>query len=128
MIGPEQFERFVKPEIAAACRAVPHAFYHLDGPGQLPHLDSLLEIEELDGIQWVPGGGMPEEDTWPHVYRRIRDAGKLVQIGVEPGISAQAFDRIVDGLGSAEGLAWIYWGDISEEDAIMPILEKFGAA
>ncbi len=128
MIGPEQFERFVKPEIAAACRAVPNAFYHLDGPDQLTHLDSLLEIDELTGIQWVPGGGVPEEDTWPHVYRRIRDAGKLVQIGVEPGISAQALERIVDQLGSAEGLAWIYWGDISEEDVIIPILEKFGAA
>ena len=128
MIGPAMFERFVRPELAAACRAMPRSFYHLDGPGQLPHLDSLLEIKELTGVQWVPGAGVPEEDNWPDVYQRIRDAGKLVQIGVEPGISVHAFDRIVDQLGSPEGLIWIYWGDISEEDEIMPILEKYGAA
>ena len=128
MISPDMFERFVKPELVAACQAIPHAFYHLDGPGQLNHLDSLLEIEELKGIQWVPGAGSDDEGHWPEVYQKIRAAGKLVQIGVSDGPQLEVFDRIVDQLGSARGLVWIHKADISEQDGIMRFLEKYGAA
>ncbi len=80
MISPEMFERFVLPELSDTCRRLDYAFYHLDGVGQLPHLELLLSIPELHGIQWVPGTGQPEAAEWPDVLRRIRDAGKLVQI------------------------------------------------
>ncbi len=26
--------------------------FHLDGPGALKHLDALLELDELDAVQW----------------------------------------------------------------------------
>jgi hypothetical protein len=48
-----------------------HPFYHLDCPVQLPHLDSLLNIGELSGVQWVPGDGQPEPTEWPEVYQRM---------------------------------------------------------
>ncbi|MFW5752838.1 MAG: hypothetical protein ACOCYV_02175, partial [Planctomycetota bacterium] len=44
MISPAMFDRFVRPELAASCRRLDRSFYHLDGPGQLPHLDSILSI------------------------------------------------------------------------------------
>ena len=56
-----------KPELAASCRRLKNAFYHLDGLGQLPHLKSLLSIPELKGIQWVPGDGQPDVTEWPAV-------------------------------------------------------------
>jgi len=31
-------------------------FYHLDA-GQLPHLDMILAMERVNGVQWVPGDG-----------------------------------------------------------------------
>jgi len=80
MIGPEMFDTFIKPELVASFRQLPHAFYHLDGVGQLPHLDSLLAIPELKGIQWVQGEGKGSPLEWLDVYRRILDAGKLLQI------------------------------------------------
>lgn len=80
MISPEMFERFVLPELKATCKRLDYAFYHLDGVGQLPHLDLLLSIPELHGIQWIPGAGKPGAAEWTGVLRRIRDAGKLVQI------------------------------------------------
>ncbi|MEI8242235.1 MAG: hypothetical protein WCI17_03120 [bacterium] len=80
MIGPAMFDTFVKPELIASCRRMPHAFYHLDGVGELPHLDSLLSIAELKGIQWVQGDGKGGPMQWLDVYRRILDAGKLLQI------------------------------------------------
>ncbi len=78
MIWPRMFERFVAPDLQADCRRLGHALYHLDSVGQLPHLDILLEIEGLHGIQWVPGAGKPETDApeWMPLYRRIQAKGK----------------------------------------------------
>jgi hypothetical protein len=42
---------------------LPRTFYHLDGIGQLHHLDLVLSIAELDGVQWVPGDGKPTAHT-----------------------------------------------------------------
>ena len=81
MVSPRMFERFVLPDLAACCRELDGAFYHLDGKGQLPHLDMLLELEGLHGIQWVPGDGpMPNPAHWPQVLSRILRAGRLCQI------------------------------------------------
>jgi len=100
MIGPDMFDAFVKPELAATCRRLPNTIYHLDGTGQLPHLESILSIADLKGVQWVPGTGKPDCSNWPEVYRRIRDAGKLIQLygdfDVLDAVSAQ--------LGSARGI------------------------
>lgn len=80
MIGPEMFDTFVRPELVASCRQLPHAFYHLDGIGELPHLDSLLAIPELRGIQWIQGAGRGGPLAWLNVYRRILDGGKLLHM------------------------------------------------
>jgi len=103
MISSEMFDEFVRPELAASCRRLGNAFYHLDGPGQLVHLDSLLSIDELKGIQWIPGGGSPGVGHWPEVYKKIRDAGKLIQFFGDIG----DLDTIAGQIGSAEGLALI---------------------
>jgi len=129
MIGPEMFDEFVKPELEESCRKLPNAFYHLDGPGQLPHLDSLLAIPELKGIQWVPGDGNPDITQWPEVYRRIRQAGKLIQFfGNQSSLGMQALDVIADQLGSAEGIILIAHDSIDNEDRAIRFLEKYGAA
>ncbi|GAG07493.1 unnamed protein product, partial [marine sediment metagenome] len=56
------------------------AIYHLDGPDALMHLDDLLSISTLTGIQWVPGAGkdLTCSDTWMPVYKKIQAAGKNV--------------------------------------------------
>ena len=84
MISPAMFERFVLPDLAACCDALDHAFYHLDGKGQLPHLDMLLSLEGLHGIQWIPGEGAPSHTEWLPLLKRIRDAGKLCQVYATP--------------------------------------------
>jgi len=80
MISPSMFERFVLPDLEACCGAMDHALYHLDGKGQIPHLDMLLSLARLRGIQWVPGDGAPPPERWLPLLRRIRDAGKLCQL------------------------------------------------
>ncbi len=80
MIGPEMFDEFVNPELVASCTRLHHSFYHLDGKGQLPHLNSVLSIPNLDGVQWVPGAGNPNDSHWPGVYQKIVSAKKKIQL------------------------------------------------
>ncbi len=82
MISPEMFARFVMPDLRACCEYLDYGFYHLDGVGQIPHLDQLLSIERLRGIQWVPGDGKPPPDGWIELLGRIKQAGRLQQLFV----------------------------------------------
>lgn len=82
MISPKMFERFVLPDLKACCNRLEYAFYHLDGKGQLPHLDMLLSLERLRGIQWVPGDGQPQAEHWLPLLRRILQGSKLCQVSV----------------------------------------------
>jgi 5-methyltetrahydrofolate--homocysteine methyltransferase len=127
MIGPDMFDRFVKPELAATCKRLTNGFYHLDGPGQLPHLDSLLEIPELKGVQWVPGDGQPDITKWPEVYRKIRKAGKLVQFfHSQSKHGLRNLDILADQLGSAEGLIMVGGVDRKQEDELNELLGRYG--
>jgi 5-methyltetrahydrofolate--homocysteine methyltransferase len=82
MISPRMFRRFVMPDLEACCAHLDYAFYHMDGKGELAHLDQLLSLERLRGIQWQPGDGQPMAEAWPEVLKRIREGGKLVQVFV----------------------------------------------
>jgi 5-methyltetrahydrofolate--homocysteine methyltransferase len=72
------FERLVIPFIEEQCEKLDHVIYHWDGPGEIPHLDLLLAVKKLHGIQWVPGAGnpQPEDEKWFPLYARIQKAGK----------------------------------------------------
>jgi len=85
MLSPGLFRDFTLPYLREQCRRLDHTVYHMDGPGQIPHLDQLLSISELHGIQWVPGAGNPpgHSPKWLPLYRRIQKAGKLLVINAE---------------------------------------------
>ena len=81
MISPAMFERFVYPELRREAEHVDHAFYHLDGPDAIPHLDKIMSIAALDGIQWVPGVGHSNDPLdWIPLFRHIQAAGKKLLI------------------------------------------------
>ncbi|HEY53153.1 MAG TPA: hypothetical protein G4N94_06815 [Caldilineae bacterium] len=112
MISPRMFERFVLPDIAACCETLDYAFYHLDGKGQIPHLDMLLSLDRLRGIQWIPGAGQPPEEEWLPLLKRIRDAGKLCQVYASP----QGARTIVRELGG-RGFAFSIMQSMSQDEA-----------
>jgi hypothetical protein len=124
MIGPDMFRQFVLPELERCTRRLSNAFYHLDGKGQLPHLDALLALPELRGVQWVPGDGAPGVEEWPEVQQTIRKAGKRSQ----QFFSMESFDRLVERTGSAAGLAAMIWIRPTDRARAMDFLKKYGAA
>ncbi|MHB8902698.1 MAG: hypothetical protein ACYC6Y_28395 [Thermoguttaceae bacterium] len=80
MVSPATFREAILPSIRREMAHMRYNLFHLDGPGALKHLDALLDLEELDGIQWVYGAGAGPAQRWIDVYRRIQDAGKCLQI------------------------------------------------
>jgi len=84
MISEESFVDLFIPGIIRECRHMDRCLYHLDGPQALRFLDLLLDIPEIQAIQWVPGAG---HDRWTDsidVYRRIQNRGKSLQIHSVP--------------------------------------------
>ena len=79
-LSNEMWKEFVLPGIREEIEFLDHCFYHLDGKQQLIHLDDLLAIKKLDGIQWVPGAGQPEMFSrhWRYLLKKILDAGKKI--------------------------------------------------
>ncbi len=125
MIGPDMFDEFVKPELTASHRRLTNGFYHLDGPGELAHLDSLLTINELKGVQWIPGAGQPPPEEWPEVYKKIRKAGKLIQVnGSQSGF--KTLDKLVEHLGSGRNIIFIHSVDVSEIKEAEAFLKRHG--
>jgi hypothetical protein len=80
MVSTDMFREFFLEGIREECRFYDRSIYHLDGPGALRHLDDLLAIPELNAIQWVPGAGNEGFTKWIPVYKRIREAGKSIQV------------------------------------------------
>jgi hypothetical protein len=80
MMSPPSFRQFVQPYLRQQCQWLDYSLYHLDGVGAIRHLDALLEIEELNAIQWTPGVGQPQggDPRWYDLYKRIKAGGKAI--------------------------------------------------
>ena len=80
MISQDDYRRFVQPFIREQCQKIDYTLYHLDGVGAMHHLPAILEIDELNAIQWTPGVGEPQGGSpkWYDLYRRILAAGKSI--------------------------------------------------
>ncbi|GHU64933.1 hypothetical protein FACS189447_02920 [Spirochaetia bacterium] len=87
MISPEMFRNYVQPSLRQQCQKLNHSLYHLDGPDAIKHVDALMEIKELDALQWTCGAGKPDgaNEKWYSIYDKVRDAGKGLWISIHDG-------------------------------------------
>lgn len=123
MISPKMFRQFALPELAATCKRLPYSFYHLDGVGEIPHLDMLLSIPELDGIQWIPGDGKPDPAHWLELYQRIHAGGKKIQISYG---GFEALRAVISQIGTTYGVQMKTMSfPVSEADGVRRELEKY---
>ena len=80
MISDDAFEALFIPGIIRECQHMDRCIYHLDGPQALRFLDRILDIPEIDALQWVPGAGQEYWANWIEVYQRIQSKNKAIQI------------------------------------------------
>jgi len=83
-VSPRLFSELFLEEQERFLRHLDNSIFHLDGPMALKNLDILLELESLDGIQWVPGAGAKPMREWVDVCTKVLEAGKCLQIGCAP--------------------------------------------
>ena len=114
MISPKMFERFVMPDLERCLPLTNHACWHLDGETAIQHLDRLLSLERLLGIQWVPEAGKSQQaSAWMSLLKRIKDAGKLCQFFVDPA-GARDIVRELGGRGFC--LIIVQWPQMPSEE------------
>jgi hypothetical protein len=97
MFSAQMYRRFVAPSLKAQCEWLDHSLYHLDGTQAMIHLDTVLEIEALDAVEWTPQAGIESggHPRWYDLYRQILSAGKSVQIvNVHPDEVVPLLDAI----------------------------------
>ena len=84
MVGREIFDEFYLPSLLNEVRSMTQSIFHLDGKGMLQHLDRILEIPEINAIQWVQGVGndLPILQ-WLPVIKKIQAAGKGVVVDLQ---------------------------------------------
>ena len=80
MIGPNEFNSLCRPDIARQAATVGRAVFHLDGPGAARHADALLEIPDIQAIQFTPGTAKPSVQPWLEMFQRIQAAGRSLWI------------------------------------------------
>lgn len=87
MISKTMFDDFVFPALAWQTSRLDGVIYHLDGPGALQHVETVLSLPNLRAIQWVPGAGEVGQahPKWRPLLKRIVSAGKAVHLSVSPG-------------------------------------------
>jgi hypothetical protein len=80
MISKAAYDDVFLQGIVQECQFYDRSIYHLDGPGALRHLDSILSIPELDALQWIPGVAVEEYSRWVKVYQQAQSCGKGIQV------------------------------------------------
>lgn len=94
LVSPKMFEEFFLYEIKEFSEYLDNSIYHLDGPSALGNLDSLLAIDTLDGIQWVPGAGAKPMREWVDVCNKVLNSRKCLQISCQPNEVEFLFSKL----------------------------------
>jgi len=86
LISTSMYREFFLEELVNEINYLDYSIYHLDGPDALKHLDMILEIPRLSGVQWIPGARMEREGVarWIPIYRKIQAKKKAIQVFCQP--------------------------------------------
>lgn len=118
MISKDMYDEIFLPGIVRECQFLDRSIYHLDGPGALRHLDSILSIPELGALQWVPGAGNEVFNRWVWVYQKVQKAGKGIQVSCQ----LSEVDAVMETL-DPHGL-FLYVAGVPDRNAGLEMLAK----
>lgn len=120
MIAPDMFEPFITDVLLQELDFLDASIFHLDGPDALRHLDTLLAIPSLKGIQWVYGAGQPTAWHWLEVLRKIQRAGKCIQVNA----TAQELPVLLENLEPQGVMYNIYAPDADAARALTQMAQR----
>jgi hypothetical protein len=121
MIAPEHFEEFVLPWIIKEIKPMTHNIFHVDGKGVANHIDMILELPQINAIQWVQGVGddLPIMQ-WVSLIKKIQNAGKSVVVDLAPS-ELESFMAAV----KPKGIFLCINADLSIQQDIIKKVEKW---
>lgn len=120
MISTSDFEELFLDGLIDETLFYDKSIYHLDGPGALRHLDTILSMKNLNAVQWVPGAGHDNFKDWIDVYKKIQKAGKGIDLHC---IDISEIDMLIDNL-SPEGVFLRNITGIDSQDTAEKLLNK----
>jgi len=83
LLSKQQFEEFCLPITQAEVKHMTHNIFHVDGKGVAKNLPLLLEIPEINGIQYVQGVGDDQPIMqWIRDLQMIQQAGKSLVVDI----------------------------------------------
>lgn len=121
MMSPQMFRDFIQEPLRQQAKQLDYVLYHLDGPDAIRHVDALMEIDEIDALQWTSGDHGPDgtQVEWEEaIYDKVIRAGKSLWIKVYTGTVDDwiaGCDRLVKKYGSDK--LYFYFNPMSMEDA-----------
>ena len=120
LMSPRQFRDFVLPSLERQISLLDFSLYHLDGKDAIRHLEALMELKKLNGLQWTAGAGQPDggHKQWHPIYDQVRRAGKALWIALYDG-EAEDWIRHARNLVDRYGPTGLYllFPEMSERDA-----------
>ena len=116
-ISPNDYKEIIVPDLMDIMAMVDYNMYHVDGPGYIKHIDTLLDLPELKAIQWLPGAGQPGFAHWIPLIQKIQSKKKPVLIYGSEWDIMTALKEL-----KPEGLAINTW--VNSEDESDRLIEK----
>lgn len=124
LISPDMFAEFAVPYLADFCARVPRVLYHVDGPDALRTVDLVLEVKDLDAVEFTPGPQIPGggDPRWYPMYRKIKAAGKSVQA---VWMKTADVEPLLDAVGPEGMYIEVDVASEAEAEALARIVEKY---
>jgi len=122
MISSRHFAKFSLPILQDEVKPMDHVVYHVDGRGVARHLDHILSVPEINGIQWVQEMGDDRAIMqWVPLIKRIQDAGK----GVIVDLQVDELEPFLDAVEPEGIFLWVGTEDEDEQLGIIKRLERW---
>jgi len=118
MISKKMFDDVFLDGIIKECDFLDQSIYHLDGPGALIHLDSILDIKKLNGLQWVCGASNEGYQKWIKIYQKIQNKKKSLMLYLKPNEIDLVFETL-----RPEGV-WLTIYDVENKEQADYILNR----
>lgn len=96
MMSPDNYREFIQESLRKQAKQLDNIIYHLDGPDAIKHVDAIMEIEEIDALQWTSGDYGPDGtfEEWYQIYDKAVAAGKGLWVKVYSGEFEEWIERL----------------------------------